>query len=66
MKEQKILTLKPKAKHNSVYVFHNKKYNTNLFVNALGADEAYQVFDKCKFTNRSEWTIMLEIANQPS
>jgi hypothetical protein len=41
MKKQKVLTFKPKAEHTSVYVFHNKKYGTNLFVNALGADGAY-------------------------
>ena len=58
--------LKPKAEHTSVYVFHNKKYGTNLFVNALGADGAYQAFDECEFTNRSEWIIMLELENQPS
>ena len=66
MKEQKILTLKPKANYTSVYVFHNKQYGTNLFVNALSADGAYQAFDECGFTNRSQWTIMLELANQPS
>ena len=64
--KQKVLILKPKANNTSVYVFHNKQYGTNLFFNALGADEAIRAFDKCKFTNRSEWTIMLELANQPS
>jgi hypothetical protein len=63
MKKQKVLTFKPKAEHTSVYVFHNKKYGTNLFVNALGADGAYQAFDECEFTNRSEWIIMLELEN---
>ena len=66
MKKQKVLTFKPKAEYTSVYVFHNKKYGTNLFVNALGADGAYQAFDECEFTNRSEWIIMLELENQPS
>ena len=66
MKKQKVVTLAPKADHSSVYVFHNKKYGTNLYVNAWGADEAYQTFDDCEFTNRSEWTIMLELEQQPS
>ena len=66
MKKQKVLTLAPKAEHSSVYVFRNKKYNTNLYIDAWGADEAYQIFNECEFTNRSEWTIMLELENQPS
>ena len=66
MKKQKVVTLAPKADHSSVYVFHNKKYGTNLYVNAWGADEAYQTFDDCEFTNRSEWIIMLELEQQPS
>ena len=66
MKKQKVVTLAPEAEHSSVYVFHNKKYGTNLFVNAWGADEAYKKFDECEFSNRSEWIIMLELANQPS
>ena len=66
MKKQKVLTLAPKAEHSSVYVFRNKKYNRNLYIDAWGADEAYQIFDECEFTNRSEWVIMLELENQPS
>ena len=34
MKKQKVVTLAPEAEHSSVYVFHNKKYDTNLFINA--------------------------------
>ena len=48
MKKQKVVTLAPEAEDSSVYVFHNKKYGTNLFINAWGADEAYQKFDECK------------------
>ena len=66
MKKQKVITIAPKAEHSSVYVFRNKKYNTNLYIDAWGADEAYQIFDECEFANRSEWVIMLELENQPS
>jgi hypothetical protein len=66
MKKQKVITIAPKAEHSCVYVFHNKKYDINLFVNAWGADEAYAKFDECEFANREEWTIMLELENQPS
>jgi hypothetical protein len=66
MKKQKVVTLAPEAEDSSVYVFHNKKYGTNLFINAFGAEGAYDKFDECEFSNRSEWIIMLELANQPS
>jgi len=66
MKKQKVVTLAPEAEDSSLYVFHNKKYGTNLFINAWGANEAYAKFDECEFSNRSEWIIMLELENQPS
>jgi len=66
MKKQKVINLRPDAEHQNTYVFYNKKYDINLFVNAWGADEAYQKFDECKFVEREEWIIMLELANQPS
>ena len=66
MKKQKVINIRPDAEHQSTYVFYNKKYDTNLFINAWGADEAYAKFDECRFGNRSEWIIMLELANQPS
>ena len=65
MKKQKVINIAPEAEHNSVYIFYNKKYNINLFLDACGADEAYQKFDECKFVEREEWIIMLELANQP-
>ena len=66
MKKQKVVTLVPEAEHSNVYVFHNKKYDINLFVNAWGADEAYEIFDLCGFKNKLEWRIMLELDNPPS
>ena len=65
MKKQKVINIAPEAEHISVYIFYNKKYNINLFINAWGAEEAYAKFDECAFENRSEWRIMLELANQP-
>ena len=66
MKKQKVVTLTPKAEHDSVYIFYNTKNKISLFVDACGADEAYDIFDSCAFENRSEWKIFLELANQPA
>jgi len=65
MKKQKVVNIAPEAEHQCTYVFHNKKYGINLFIDAWGADEIYAKFDECRFSNREEWIIMLELANQP-
>jgi hypothetical protein len=66
MKKEKIISIAPEAEHSSVYVFYNTKTKISLFVDAWGADEIYEIFDECAFENRSEWKILLELANQPS
>jgi len=43
-------TLKPKINtdtlnNGNVYMFHNKAFNINLFVDANGADQAMEKFD---------------------
>ena len=62
MKKKK--QLEPEKNH--VYVFHNIRFDFNLYINAIGAEQAYHLFDACQFTNRSEWKIMLELSNQPT
>ena len=66
MKKSKIVNIAPEATHDSVYIFYNTKNKISLFVDACGADEAYDIFDSCAFENRSEWKIFLELANQPA
>ena len=49
-----------------VYMFHNIKNNTMLFLNAKNGDEAADVFDSCGFARRSDWRIFLELGSQPT
>ena len=65
MKKQKVVTLAPEADHKSVYMFYNKDYDINLFVNAYGANEAQDIFNACCFEERWKWEIYLELENQP-
>ena len=51
---------------NSVYMFLNKKYGLELFINADGFDDAMKIFDICSFENREEWEIYLRCGNQPT
>ena len=50
----------------TVYMFHNIKFNTMLFLNAKSGDEAADVFDSCGFARRSDWKIFLELGQQPT
>ena len=63
-KNKKIEKYKKEESH--VYVFHNIRFDFNLYINAVDAEQAYHLFDACQFTNRSEWKIMLELSNQPT
>ncbi len=49
-----------------VYMFHNIRFNTMLFVNAKDGDEAADIFDSCGFARRSDWKIFLELGSQPT
>ena len=62
MKKKK--QLKPEKNH--VYVFHNIRFDFNMYVNAIDAEQACYLFDACEFTNRDQWKIMLELSEQPT
>ena len=49
-----------------VYMFHNIRHNTMLFVNAEDGEEAAAIFDSCRFARRSDWKIFLELGSQPT
>ena len=49
-----------------VYMFHNIRLNTMLFVNAEDGEEAAAIFDSCGFAIRSDWKIFLELGSQPT
>ena len=49
-----------------VYMFHNIRHNTMLFVNAEDGEEAAAIFDSCGFARRSDWKIFLELGSQPT
>ena len=57
---------KRKPKAPSVYVFYNKLFDFQMFINANGAEEAQEKFDQCGFAHRSQWTIYLELGEQPT
>ena len=50
----------------TVYVFYNKLFDFHMFINANGAEEAQEKFDQCGFKHRSQWTIFLELGEQPT
>ena len=50
---------------NSIYMFHNERYDIQLFTNADGWDQAMMKFDICNFPNRKEWKIFLQCGVQP-
>jgi hypothetical protein len=69
-KNKKITTFKPEIdtdtlENGNVYMFHNTKFNINLFVNANGFDQAMDKFDLCCFGIRSDWKIFMECGKQP-
>ena len=51
--------------NGNVYMFHNKAFNINLFVNANGAEQAMEKFDLCNFKNRDQWKVFLQCGQQP-
>jgi len=50
----------------STYMFHNKKFQIQLFVQACGFDDAATKFELCGFENISEWEVYLKTRYQPS
>ena len=50
----------------STYMFHNKKFQISLFVQACGFQDAATKFELCGFENVSEWEVYLRTAYQPS
>ena len=64
-------TLKPKIntdtlENGNVYMFYNKAFNINLFIDANGADQAMEKFDLCCFNHRNNWKIFMELGCQPA
>ena len=47
-------------------MFHNERYDIQLFTNADGWDQAMMKFDICDFDNRDEWSIYLRCGSQPT
>ena len=57
MPKRKIIYHQDDEDQNSVYMYLNKKYGLELFINADGFDDAMKIFDICSFENRglSSW-----------
>ena len=63
---KKIINIAPKAEHESVYIFHNILFNFDVFINARRADDDMKKFDQCELGKRANWTVVVELAEQPS
>jgi len=66
MPKRKIIYHQNDEDQNSVYMYLNKKYGLELFINADGFDDAMKMFDICDFKNRDEWEIYLRCGSQPT
>ena len=66
MPKRKIIYHQNDEDQNSVYMYLNKKYGLELFINADGFDDAMKMFDICNFKNRDEWEIYLRCGSQPT
>ena len=66
MPKRKIIYHQDDEDQNSVYMYLNKKYGLELFINADGFDDAMKMFDICDFKNRDEWEIYLRCGSQPT
>ena len=51
---------------NSVYMYHNEKYDIHLFTNADGWSQAMMKFDVANFPNRDDWKIYVACGHQPT
>jgi len=51
---------------NSVYMFHNERYNVHLFTNADGWNQAMTTFDICNFPHRDDWKVYVACGQQPT
>ena len=51
---------------NSVYMFHNERYDVHLFTNADGWSQAMARFDLCNFPQREDWKIYVACGQQPT
>tara|TARA_R100000231_G_scaffold61459_1_gene50112 strand:- start:37 stop:249 length:213 start_codon:yes stop_codon:yes gene_type:complete len=51
---------------NSVYMYHNEKYDIHLFTNADGWSQAMARFDLCNFPQREDWKIYVACGRQPT
>nr|BAR32266.1 hypothetical protein [uncultured Mediterranean phage uvMED] len=51
---------------NSVYMFHNERYDVHLFANADGWDQAMNTFDICNFPHRDDWKVYVACGQQPT
>ena len=66
MPKRKIIYHQNDEDQNSVYMYLNKKYGLELFINADGFDDAMKMIDICDFKNRNEWEIYLRCGSQPT
>ena len=46
---------------NGEYMFTNRKYNLQVYVDADGWREAEDKFDTCQFENPNDWEIYLKV-----
>ena len=51
---------------NSVYMFHNERYDMQFFTHADGWSQAMMKFDLANFPNRDDWKIYVACGNQPT
>ena len=51
---------------NSVYMFHNEKYDMQFFTHADGWNQAMMKFDLADFPNRDDWKIYVQCGDQPT
>ena len=51
---------------NSVYMYHNEKYDMHFYTYADGWDQAMMKFDLINFPNRDDWKIYVACGQQPT
>jgi len=51
---------------NSIYMFHNERYDIHFFTHADGWDQAMTKFDLVDFPHRDDWKIYVACGSQPT
>ena len=65
-RKKKVMKKKIEIDENSVYVFYNNLFNFNNYINAKTTDDAMNKFDKCEFSHRDNWKVLVELPQQRS